>query len=364
MSLKYSDEDLLNILRSFSSTPKRRDVRQSTLICMRFGSWNKALIAAGWKVRRKLNSSTDELIVSLKQFYEKYGRAPRAKDTNEYDSLFDYDTYLRGLNCSSWADVLEKAGLPVYMKISEIVKDKDNFEEKLAYEIKKRGIRRLEDYRLNGKGLPSFETLIKRYGSSKEFAEKFGLIYNKIQTKEDFKKELLLLTEQLGHIPSSIEFENHSHLNLRSFRKHIKWNDFLKEMGIVEVREKADPNNYNKDELIEIYRNFSKTIGKLAGATVNDLNNATNIPGSDVFIYNFGSINELRNAAGFPPVLRYPKRYSKDELVEKLKLACEIKGRILTLKEIQEIEWLPSLSTIFRYFKSTSIKDIYKEIMR
>lgn len=77
----------------------------STTLSRRFGSWFKALEAAGLDKTRNLNITTEELFENLVSVWLKLGRQPKYKDLVKENSLFSSGTYEKRFG--SWRKALE-----------------------------------------------------------------------------------------------------------------------------------------------------------------------------------------------------------------------------------------------------------------
>jgi hypothetical protein len=76
----------------------------STLI-RRFGSWNKALLAAGLSLSNRVDIPDDELFENLFRLWEHYGRQPRRRELAQMPSTISQTPYNRRFG--SWTSALE-----------------------------------------------------------------------------------------------------------------------------------------------------------------------------------------------------------------------------------------------------------------
>ena len=146
-----------------------------------------------------------------------------------------------------------------------------------------------------------------------------------------------------------------------TIRKYFgSWKNALVEANL---KEKEFKKNYSDKELIEMYREFSVKIGKEKnGATKKELLEL-GFPNPYNLDIRFTSINELRKLAGFEPN-RVRNVYKKDEIASLLYNEYKKHKRILLKKEIQELENFPSLTTIFRNFKTIKMSEVWKEVLK
>jgi len=71
-------------------------IYSSTIIKKRFGSWNKALEAAGLTVQYRYNLPTEELFTNLINVWSSLGRQPRKREMVRPLSRFTADPYVNG----------------------------------------------------------------------------------------------------------------------------------------------------------------------------------------------------------------------------------------------------------------------------
>lgn len=111
-----STVDLLSDLRRVSETAGTSIISQklysqlgkysATTISRRFGSWNKAVIAAGLQVANELNYSDARLFENIMRLWEHYGRQPRRAELAIPPSEISQGAYRRRFR--SWIDALEQ----------------------------------------------------------------------------------------------------------------------------------------------------------------------------------------------------------------------------------------------------------------
>lgn len=75
-----------------------------TTASRRFGSWNKAVVAAGLKIANEINISEERLFENIMLLWEHYGRQPRRTELAVYPSQISWGAYRRRFN--SWMDAL------------------------------------------------------------------------------------------------------------------------------------------------------------------------------------------------------------------------------------------------------------------
>ncbi|WP_263117602.1 DUF3841 domain-containing protein [Bacillus subtilis] len=107
---RYSDEDFFKILKDkekeLGRPPYKKEIDQSGAICNRFGSWKKALERAGIDLSRKPKKtvySNEELIRILQDSAKRLGRPPK------YNEVIQATTM--AFRFGSWNKALKAAGL-------------------------------------------------------------------------------------------------------------------------------------------------------------------------------------------------------------------------------------------------------------
>jgi 5-methylcytosine-specific restriction endonuclease McrA len=77
-----------------------------TTASRRFGSWNKAVVAAGLQIANEINISDDRLFENIMLLWEHYGRQPRKAELSIPPSQISYGAYKRRFR--SWMDALSQ----------------------------------------------------------------------------------------------------------------------------------------------------------------------------------------------------------------------------------------------------------------
>jgi 5-methylcytosine-specific restriction endonuclease McrA len=75
-----------------------------TTASRRFGTWNKAVLAAGLEVANEINISDDRLFQNLMRLWEHYGRQPRRAELSRPPSTISQGAYRRRFH--SWVEAL------------------------------------------------------------------------------------------------------------------------------------------------------------------------------------------------------------------------------------------------------------------
>jgi len=124
--MPVSNDDLLEDLRRVASSTGRNTVGQieyrsigkydETTVCRRFGSWNKALVAAGLSISNEVNIPDERLFENLLNLWQHYGRQPRRAELAKPPSIISQSPYNRRFR--SWTAAL--SAFVVYANAADI----------------------------------------------------------------------------------------------------------------------------------------------------------------------------------------------------------------------------------------------------
>jgi hypothetical protein len=181
------------------------------------------------------------------------------------------------------------------------------------------------------------------------------------RNKEEYLNKLKEVTSKLGYVPSCNEFLALGYTP-RIIKKYFgSYANAVKELNYQEYKYKTPVKvNESKQELLEMYIDYSKKIGKPASCL--DLEKSNEIYNPGVFTIRFGSMNNLKKEAGFQIIYGNSEIYSKEDIRNKLIELHKKKGGRLTIKEIKAENELPGLITILSKFNTTKILDVWEEI--
>ena len=169
--MKYTQEQLITILQDFANelgkTPSLQDYRNKKIkpspatIFNIFGSWDNALIAAGFDKHGYI--SKEELLSYLVEYYNKYGEVPSTRKFNALKKYPNNVTYKR--NFGSWNTALELAGLPIKQCKPLVPYNKDYIVNSIKEYISKyKKIPSTKEFDAD-KNFPSAATVVKYCGS-------------------------------------------------------------------------------------------------------------------------------------------------------------------------------------------------------
>ncbi len=421
-----SDEYYLSLLREYSQklgrTPKIKEVKNGAAISARFGSWNKALKLAGLEPLKNEDKSKKDICAVLNDYAKKLEKTPnwhevphgaaiiaqfgswnKALEYANLAPLKDVDTTIEYYfkTIKDWADensesptqmdfiidpklpdsktIIQKTGmtwnellLELNLEPNIVISDSVNYtDEKLwavfqeeYFQVVPTSSAEFDEKRMK---CPSATYLQKRFQMTwNQMLKKIGIsdIHVYVYSEEELISELKRVANIINDVPSISDFDKHANISRGTLQNFFgSWNKAIEEAGFEIKYKSQDVVTETNEELLELYINFSKMINKsIEGATGKDLDRSNEIYNCGVFCIRFGSMNELREAAGFK--IHYPirKKYTKPELIKLLKKERIKKGRRLTTKEIGNNPHFPALSTFLRYFKTTKFSDVWTEV--
>ena len=123
MTPRYTDEDLLDALRSFAAehdgrpptAPEADDpetgLPTAATFARRFGSWNAAIAAAGFDPRDR-GRTEEELLDELREFADETGAHPTEAAVRDHPDMAKPPTYKARFG--SWSETLDAAGLATF----------------------------------------------------------------------------------------------------------------------------------------------------------------------------------------------------------------------------------------------------------
>ncbi|UYL93716.1 hypothetical protein NIIg32_gp67 [Parageobacillus phage vB_PtoS_NIIg3.2] len=234
----------------------------------------------------------------------------------------------------------------------------------LKKELQRIGSASLEAYdSKRSKGMPSSVTIKRRFEMNWTEVLKFiGIDENDIKrrfrSRESIIQAVSELAQKLGRAPTLSECEK-VHVNRKAI--YTYFNDFselLHEAGInktFNIQEVPESN----EQLLDMYRQFSKKLGR--PARIRDLNESDEIYDFDVFKSRFGSLYDLQRLAGFDVKQDRRKIFKQD--VENVMIEIYRKYGRVSYKKLCEL--LPfSYRTVLRRYNTTSINDVWNEIIK
>lgn len=342
--------------------PKKREFTAYTTVFIKtFGSWNNAIKAAGLEVRREIAPSKAKLKKSLIDFYIKHRVAPRANDCRKENGLYDTKTYYRLLGVNGWGNVLKSVNVDPYFHVSKTVKNKENSRKLIINFVKKHNLLHSNDYRVKNKNLPSVQYIQDHLGGWNSILIDAGLKF--ALSESIIKESVLTFYREKGFAPTLLEISTELKTNRRSITVIIgSYIAFLKGLNINPRFAPSPKTRFSNKQLRELYIDYSKKYGYKNGLSSRAIDQLKELPKTDVFVLRFGSIGELKRLSGFKSADR--TKHTQKQLTDILLSEYRIYGRILTNREINDDKELPSVSTFTRIMKNTSMKKIWKIVLK
>ncbi|WP_313154615.1 homing endonuclease associated repeat-containing protein [Sphingobacterium multivorum] len=297
--------------------PMRREFStKSTSIRKYFGSWNKFIAAGGYDPNDRRIPSIGKLKNSLVKFYIKHHRSPTIADCLHKNGLYNDRSYFTHFKVTTWADVLEYAGLSSYFRITTMTESEAK--ENVIRLIKKHKIKYCKDYqRLKPDNYPSAWYLKENFGWN-------NLCYmagTKIPvTKFSIQDHYLSLVKELKRTPTTKELESKMRVSVgaMSWKTGLPLNKFLHSIGLEPAHHAPHPCKLSKQELADLYKRKSIEHGFANGMPRSKLLELTGYS-REVYERRFFNINGLRLVCGFELIPANCKAYSEEELRNLLK---------------------------------------------
>ena len=322
---------------------KKGILRSQTYYINNFGSLKNTYKLIGVTVK----ITEDEALKKLKEYFDKNGVESIPKFNKHCKELGLPSTNYYARHFGSWGKALKLIGFEKLQKENEW-SDLSNVE--ILEVLKFCEIKIINQNRafLRHRFKQSMYKILKMVGREFELAVKY-------LTKEDY----IEIMKSEGKAITSDEFRKKygSANNTKSFNQYFgSWNNFLKECGY-EVNSENTPIEKTNEEIVKEYKEISLKKGYLQGMPTKLLKKELGYS-AGFLAYRFGSVGNLKKLAGFQPVIK-SSIWHKEEVLEFLS-----NKKRMTSKEIAKSKELPSLSTIFRMFKTTSINKVYEEIKK
>ncbi|MCY9308676.1 hypothetical protein MOF23_06765 [Bacillus inaquosorum] len=318
---QYTKEELIAILqqkaKELGRTPKAKEIKQYKSILNLFGSYKKALEAAGLTKNKKYTEK--ELISILQKRYKELGRIPKAKEVSGYQIILNH--------FGSFNAGLKAAGLTPNTK-------KKYTEDELISELQKKAKELGRTPKMREIGIA--QTYINRFGSFNKALKAAGLTPNKMKTKTYTEKELIEALQhkakELGRLPKGREIKQWA-----TIRNHFgSFHKGLEVAGLIPNNTRKKP--YTKESLIEILRQKADELGRSP--------KAKEVKQKAIIIKHFGSFNDGLKAAGLTPNQTRRKKYTEENLIEILQQKAKELGRPPKTREVKQ--W----GTIINHFGS------------
>lgn len=197
-----------------------------------FGTWNDALIAAGFEPNKVKNVDKGKLTGEIRRLDEEYGRPPTAKDM-ERDGAYSVGTFTRAFE--SWNGALSAAGFDPHNRTNIP-------NEELLAELKRLsdGLNRTpRAVDMEAKGKFSYKIYQQKFGSWNAAIREVHLEVNVRSDipKSELIQEIHSLRSQLERTPERREMDQYGRFDSTTYMAEFGgWNEALKQADLEPIR--------------------------------------------------------------------------------------------------------------------------------
>ena len=304
---KWNKDTIIEAIRLFvkerGRPPKTTDFKNSggkypsyRTVQRQFGSWNKAIKAAGFEPNKK-PWTDDEIIEAIQLFVKEHGKVPLMTDFLKSDGKYpSHTTVIKQFD--SWNKAIEAAGFSPNQKIWT----KDTSIKAIRLFVEEHGrvpVRR--DFRKSGGKFPSFTTVQKQFGSWNKAIEAAGFSPNqkrKSWTDDEIIQSIKLFVEEHGRVPLMTDFQNSGgqYPSASTVQRYFSsWNDAIEAAGFKPNQIKKE---WTNDETIESIQLFVGEHGRVPQEIDFQKSNGK-YPSFRTVQKQFDSWNKAIEAAGF-----------------------------------------------------------------
>lgn len=325
---------------------KKGILRSQSYYIYNFGSLKNTYELIGVKAERikRFNISKEEALELLKKYCEKH-KVPSSSEVEKNSKIMgicSYQYYKK--HFGSWEKVLELIRKKSPVVRAEITKLSN---EEILEKIKTWDV----DFIYKNIDFLKYRFKTNIYGVYK-IAGKGKKIKAKFLNRQDY----IDIMKDIKDPVTMLEFDKkYASVSTRFMKFFGTWNNFLTECNR-EINFNVDPIGKTDNEIIEEYKKISIENGFYDG-----------IPGylfkkyfaysSSSIILRFESMTKFKLLAGFDSKHSKYSPWNKEKLLHILS-----QKERMTMKKINKDEDLPSTTTIFRFFKTTSINKVYEEV--
>jgi len=230
-----------------------------------FGTWNKALEAAGFKINHSLIPITKEQVIAgLKRVAKKLGRTPKLLEFTISQGVIER---LFG----SWNKTLKAAGLKINHSNQPITKEQVVAELK---RVAKQLGRTPMKYEFTTLSFISERPVCRMFGTWNKALKAVGLKLNRYRgfTKEQVLTEIKGLAKRLGRTPTQDDFNKRAPVSTNTVEKLFgTWNKALTTAGLTLNQFKG----FTKQQIITELKRVAKKLGRTP--TYDDFNKHANV---------------------------------------------------------------------------------------
>lgn len=285
-------------------TPSAKDVGDdltmpSSSCCAKlFGTWSAAIRAANLSAIRPYAYSRTDLIAYLRQKISELGRAPSQKDMIEDSRMPSIGAYLRIFG--SWENALAEVGAQP-RRVKGYTKSQAI--QLLQQKAKQLGRNPTTAEVCGQPGFPHYDTFKRHFGSWEGALAAAGLDLVGIDLGDDKLIELLQQkAKQLGRTPRRREVDDDRTMPSSSlYRKHFgSWRTAVEKAGLQTTRAKrTDYSNLTQEAAVKLLQDKASKIGRTPSKA--DFDKDPSLPNATVIARRFGSWNEALMTANLQP---------------------------------------------------------------
>jgi hypothetical protein len=286
--------ELQRVAKQLGHTPTHREFNEhgsmgNASVTRRFGTWNKALKAAGLEPNKIDKVTKTQALAELKRVAKQLGHTPTAAEFRNHGSMCaDPFTTLFG----SWNKALKATGLKIVFNPTAITTIQVLAELKRMAKQLNRTPTYTEFIEHGAMSTPVVEQL---FGTWNKALSAAGLKINENKTaitKIQALTELKCVAKHLGHTPTGKEFNEHGSMHRATVEKLFgTWNKALDAAGLKRTKSHGHTKTQALAELKRVAKQLKHTptrnefdkLGSMVGETVGRL---------------FGSWNKALMAAG------------------------------------------------------------------
>ncbi len=306
--------DLIDELRRLASelgwTPTSRDMANSgeygtATYAHKFGSWNDALQEADLEIVRQREVSRAEMITEIQRLADKLGQPPAVYQMRD-QGKFGVTTISREFG--TWSAALEHSG---YKPNKEMGVSEENLIKELTRLRNELG-RPPKAEEMSRDGAYSIGTFERRFGSWNNALERGGFdLHNRINIpQKELLDELVRLSNVLGRTPTSVDMESRGRFAHATYRSAFgSWNDAVREANLAVNVRSDTPESELINELKSLRDEFERAPKRREMDQRGQFDSST-------YSHRFGTWNDALRAADIDPstIINIPEAELKNEI--------------------------------------------------
>lgn len=308
-----------------------------------------ALIEAAKRIRNPLKwsqTTNEEMLQMLRDLAEELGHTPRTKDLAAAYNLPCGQCYVERFGSFSQAIIL--AGMTPYGQISneELLEELRCLAKKLGHTPSSPEVNADPD-------MHNSSIYRKRFGSYTNAVTLAGLELKpgrKGYTEEELLDKLRICAKRVGRMPTCKDFERFPDLPAASIYFN-RFGSFRKALELIGYDLAPLPAEMSDEEMLRLYREFADELGRRP--THEDIDANPKLPSSSAYYSRFGGLRRVAEILKLEyPEQIFKKKYSDEDLIEKLANLGKRLGRTPNTKDIAVDPDMPALETYTDRFGS------------